>query len=110
MVEWSNTRLARRDDGGSSASLLKLLRTRTVQEANDLCMDLLGMEATLGGDYDWEQRGGRNDQLQFIRSRANSIEGGSSEIMKNIIGERLLGLPGDIRVDKDRPWREVPRG
>ena len=48
-------------------------------------------------------------QQAFLRSRANSIEGGTTEIMKNILGERVLGLPGDVRVDKDLPWTEVPR-
>ena len=48
-------------------------------------------------------------QQAFLRTRANSIEGGTTEIAKNILGERVLGLPGDVRADKDGPWSQVPR-
>jgi alkylation response protein AidB-like acyl-CoA dehydrogenase len=48
-------------------------------------------------------------QKAFLRSRANSIEGGTTEVMKNILGERILGLPGDVRVDRDVAWSKVPR-
>ena len=50
-----------------------------------------------------------NPQKAFLRVQANSIEGGTTNIMKNILGERVLGLPGEPRADKDIPWSEVPR-
>ena len=58
------------------------------------------------GERDWQGP----IQQRFLRSRANTIEGGTSEVMRNILGERILGLPGDLRADSGMPWKEIPRG
>jgi alkylation response protein AidB-like acyl-CoA dehydrogenase len=85
------------------------------KRAYELAVDLLGPEAFLyRGGYDLgrpEEPGlsGQPPTKALLRSRANSIEGGTSEIMKNILGERVLGLPTEPRVDKDIAWSEVPR-
>jgi alkylation response protein AidB-like acyl-CoA dehydrogenase len=101
---------------GPEGSIAKLMFAEVNKRIYELCVDLLGPDALVG--YDYTMR--RSEHLgligapgsarkMFIRSRANSIEGGTSEIQRNILGERILGLPGDVRVDKDIPWSKVPR-
>lgn len=101
---------------GPEGSLAKLVYAELNKKAWDFCVDLLGPEGMLYGSYEMTipeavtlSPAAHDLRRNFLRSRANSIEGGTSEIMKNIIGERVLGLPGEPRVDKDLPWSEVPR-
>jgi alkylation response protein AidB-like acyl-CoA dehydrogenase len=98
---------------GPEGSVGKLVSAELNKDITELANDLLGPEGMLYGSYEFERsaRALQADSVQqlFLRMRANSIEGGTSEIMRNILGERVLGLPGDVRVDKDKPWLEVPR-
>jgi alkylation response protein AidB-like acyl-CoA dehydrogenase len=99
---------------GPEGSTAKLSYAELNKRIYDFCVDLLGPEGMLYDSYDMRRptgaaAGGGSTQRSFLRSRANSIEGGTSEIMRNILGERVLGLPGEPRADKDRPWSEVPR-
>jgi alkylation response protein AidB-like acyl-CoA dehydrogenase len=99
---------------GPEGSIGKLAMAELHKEITECAIDLLGPEGMLfPTGYTMTRPQGtalwNNAHQAFLRSRANSIEGGTTEIMKNILGERVLGLPGDVRVDKDRPWSEVPR-
>jgi alkylation response protein AidB-like acyl-CoA dehydrogenase len=107
---------AKSGNPGPEGSIAKLALALNQQRIYELCMNLLGADALAGFDYTFR----RPEEISltaalgearhmFLRSRANSIEGGTSEIMRNILGERVLGLPGEPRVDKELPWSKVPR-
>jgi alkylation response protein AidB-like acyl-CoA dehydrogenase len=102
-------------DPGPEGSISKLAQCQFNQRCYSFAVDLLGPAGMLF-ESGYEPRPVEEALLEnfdttrsFLRSRANTIEGGTSEIMRNILGERVLGLPGDVRVDRDVAWRDVPR-
>ena len=100
-------------DPGPEGSIGKMASADLNKDVWAKVIDLLGADGMLYGSYEMlrPETAMGSDTLQkaFLRSRANSIEGGTTEVMKNILGERILGLPGDVRVDREVPWSQVPR-
>jgi alkylation response protein AidB-like acyl-CoA dehydrogenase len=101
---------------GAEGSIAKLMFAELNKRIYEFCVDLLGASGMVGFDYTMRRSDtvgligpSGTSRKMFMRSRANSIEGGTSDIQRNILGERILGLPGDIRVDKALPWSEVRR-
>jgi alkylation response protein AidB-like acyl-CoA dehydrogenase len=100
---------------GPEGSVAKLSFAEVNKRVYELCADVLGPEALLYPSYEMVRpeaaalTGGLDPRKMFLRSRAYSIEGGTSEILRNVLGERVLGLPGEPRTDKELPWSEVPR-
>ncbi len=107
---------AKAGNPGPEGSIAKLALADFNKKVSEFGIDLLGAEGLVGFDYTFRRPENLSvDGLEhgirhaFLRARANSIEGGTSEIMRNILGEQVLGLPGEPRVDKDLPWIKVPR-
>ncbi len=102
---------------GPEGSVAKLAYAELNQRILSFTMNLLGANGLGYSSYEMVRpefsgvnvRSERDLPKMFLRSRANSIEGGTSEIMRNILAERVLGLPGEPRGDKDIPWSEVPK-
>ena len=98
---------------GPEGSTGKLAYAEGNKRIYDFCVSLLGADGMLYSSYEMQrpETAMFSDSVQkaFLRSRANSIEGGTSEVMRNILGERVLGLPGDVRVDREVAWKNVPR-
>ncbi len=101
---------------GPEGSVAKLAVALLNQRIMNCAITLEGAAGMVGYDYTFRRPeslsvsgASEGTHHAFLRVRANSIEGGTSEIMKNILGEQLLGLPGEPRIDKNVPWKDVPR-
>lgn len=113
--EWTNLRiragLAAGRSPGPESSIGKVHQGVLNQRIQDLAVDFGGMASIA-----WEAESGLGygESLPYtvagmLRSLANTIEGGTTEVNKNIIGERVLGLPREPDPHRHTPWRDVPR-
>ena len=101
---------------GPEGSVAKAIHAELNKAIFEECVNLQGPAGSVGLDYTFRrpdtvsETGAENGVGHaFLRARANSIEAGTTEIMRNILGEQVLGLPGEPRVDKGIPWNEIPR-
>ncbi|GAA1367453.1 acyl-CoA dehydrogenase family protein [Streptomyces beijiangensis] len=99
---------------GPEGAGMKLTFARLNQEISGLEVELLGDEGLLYSDWtmrrpDLVDFTGRDAGYRYLRSKGNSIEGGTSEVLLNIVAERVLGLPSEPRNDKDVAWKDLAR-
>jgi alkylation response protein AidB-like acyl-CoA dehydrogenase len=98
---------------GPEGSAGKLSYARLNQEVSAFEAELLGAGGLTYDDWSQRREGSsdwtRNAAYRYLRAKGNSIEGGTSEILRNIIADRVLGLPPEPRADTSVPWKELPR-
>ena len=110
LVTFTNQRAAaRRRSGqlpGPGGSISKLFYSEHTQRLQNLAVDLEGAAAQA---WDPDDRWLKGTAWSLLRVRAKTIAGGTSEVQRNILGERILGLPKEAEVDRDIPWSQVLR-
>ncbi len=98
--------LSKGERPGPENSIGKLVAGSMLQDIAAFAMDMQGASGMLSDPEVAEASG--QFQAMLLSSPSARIAGGTDEILRNIIAERVLGLPGDIRVDKDVPFNKIP--
>jgi alkylation response protein AidB-like acyl-CoA dehydrogenase len=125
LIQLNNERAAAKrksgDEAGPEGSITKLMSAEFNQRLQKLAVDLEGVggvawegeHAPRGSSRrpTWLAEGDDRGTIVrgFLRAQANTIEGGTSDIMRNILGERVLGLPKDPDVSREVAWKDVLR-
>jgi alkylation response protein AidB-like acyl-CoA dehydrogenase len=127
LIKLNNQRAADRRKRGAEAgpegSITKLMQAEYNQRLQKCAVDMEGMGAgawegmPLTGAastgelaFIGEASDAQRDTVRgFLRAQANTIEGGTSNVMRNILGERVLGLPKEPDASRELPWKDVPR-
>ncbi|MDF0531283.1 acyl-CoA dehydrogenase family protein [Tsukamurella sp. 8F] len=99
---------------GPEGAAVKLSFARINQQLSGLELEMLGEDGLRYSDWTMVRPEhvdffGRDAGYRYLRAKGNSIEGGTSEILRNIVSERVLGLPAEHRVDKDIAWKDLER-
>lgn len=96
---------------GPESSIGKVHGSELNQRIQMLAAQMLGSAGTAWeGDLGTYSESMPAEVRGMLRSRANTIEGGTTEVNKNILAERVLGMPKEPDAWEGRPWKEVPRG
>ncbi|MFF5477736.1 acyl-CoA dehydrogenase family protein [Streptomyces sp. NPDC012935] len=100
---------------GPEGSATKIAFARLNQKVSGLALDFLGEEGLRYDDWTFRRPDPGRDIAErsfgylYLRSKGLSIEGGTTEVLRTIVAERVLGLPQDVRTDKHTPWKDLPR-
>ncbi|TCK21928.1 acyl-CoA dehydrogenase family protein [Pseudonocardia endophytica] len=99
---------------GPEGAAMKITFARISQQLSGLELELLGEQGLRYSDWamvrpDRVDFTARDAGYRYLRAKGNSIEGGTSEILRNVVAERVLGLPAEPRVDKDVPWKDLAK-
>ncbi|GAA4981547.1 acyl-CoA dehydrogenase [Yinghuangia aomiensis] len=100
---------------GPEGSAAKLAYAALAQDTSRLHLELTGADALTYDDYTFRRSNMtgsgevRCTGFHYLRTRANSIEGGTNEVLRGIIADRVLDLPREPRTDTRIPWKDIPR-